>query len=181
MKKSLLFAALLCLSAIAAIGQSKPADFSGTWTLDIPKSKIDERMRIEALTMTVAQTDKELKVSTETKRTPPPSDAAGAPGGGRGRGFGAADGTVAYSLDGKETTTQRETQMGSVPVKHTATLSQGRVRLSSSSTFTTQMGEVTVTTKENWSLSDDGKTLTVEREMTTPRGTSNSTLVFVKK
>ena len=49
------------------------------------------------MTMTVAQTDKELKVSTATKRQAPPADApAAAPGGaapggqgrGAGRGFG---------------------------------------------------------------------------------------------
>ena len=136
------------------------------------------------MTMTVAQIGKDLKVTTETKRQAPPADAAGAPGGGGGRGgrggFG-GDGTNTYTLDGKETTTQRETQMGSVPVKHTAMLDAGRVRISSSSTFSGQNGEITITSKETWTMSDDGKTLTVERESTSPRGTMASTMVFVKK
>src|SRR5215213_3403579 len=110
--KNILFAAVFCAAfAIAGFAQAKPTDYSGTWTLDIPQSKLDVRTRIESMTMTVAQTDKELKVTSETKRQAPPADAAaaapaGAPGGGRGagRGMGGGDGTVVYSLDGKETT-----------------------------------------------------------------------------
>ena len=186
MKKLYFITAVLFLFAASALaqGQGKVStrDFSGSWSLDVSKSKLDERARIESMTMTVAQTEKELKVTTETKRQAPPADAAGGPGGGRGgRGFGGGDSTNTYSLDGKETTTQRETQMGAIPVKHTAMLDQGRVRISSSSTFTGQNGEVTMTTKEVWSLSDDGKTLTVERESTSPRGTSATTMVFGKK
>lgn len=182
MKKLFFLTAVVCLSAAAAFGQASTADFSGTWILDVGKSKLDERARIESMTMTVAQTDKELKVTTETKRQAPPADAAqGGRGGGMGRGFGAGDGTNTYTLDGKETVIQRETRMGTVPVKQTAMLDAGRVRISTSSTFTGQMGEITTTTKETWSLSADGKTLKVERESTSPRGSSSSTMVFVRK
>ena len=187
MKKLYFLAIAVLLLSVSAFAQDKAAtkDYSGVWTLDVSKSKLDERSRIESMTMTVAQTGKDLKVTTETKRQAPPADAAGGQGGGGsrggGRGFGGGDGTNTYSLDGKETTTTRETQMGSIPVKHTAMLDQGRVRISSSSTFSGPNGEMTVTTKEAWSMSDDGKTLTVERESTSPRGTSASTMVFAKK
>jgi len=182
MKKLFFLTAVVCLAAAASFAQTSAANFSGTWTLDVSKSKLDERSRIESMTMTVAQTDKELKVTTETKRQAPPTDAAQGEGRrGMGRGFGQGDGTTTYSLDGKETVTQRETRMGSVPVKQTAMLDQGRVRISTSSTFSGQMGEMTIGTKETWSLSSDGKTLTVERETTSPRGTNSSTMVFGKK
>ena len=184
MKKLYFVAAVFCLCAVSAFAQEKATpdkDFSGVWNLDVSKSKLDERSRIESMTMTVAQTGKELKVTTETKRKAPPADAAGGGGGRGGRGFGGGDGTTTYTLDGKETTTQRETQMGSIPVKHTAMLDQGRVRISSSSNFSGQSGEITITTKETWTMSDDGKTLTVERESTSPRGTNSSTMVFAKK
>lgn len=65
------------------------------------------------MTMKVAQTDKELKVETSTKRAAPPEGQGGAPGGqgggmGRGgmRGGFSGDGTSVYSLDGKETTAE---------------------------------------------------------------------------
>jgi hypothetical protein len=171
--------------SIAGFAQAKPTDFSGTWALDVSKSKLDERARIESMTMTVAQTDKELKVTTETKRQAPPADAAAAgPGGGgrgMGRGFGGGDGTVAYSLDGKETVVEVDGPNGKLPVKYKGSVEAGKANLSSSRTFTGQMGEITVTAKDAWSLSSDGKTLTVEREMTSPRGTSTSTMVFSKK
>ena len=189
MKRIFVFAALTAALSISALAQAKTTDFSGTWVLDIPKSKLDVRARIESMSMTVTQTDKELKVATETKRTPPPADApAGAPGsgsgggGGMGRGGGGGgDSTVSYSLDGKETTVEIEGPNGKTPVKYKATIEGGKANLSQSRTFTTQMGEITATTKEAWTLSADGKTLTVERESTSPRGTSSSTLVFAKK
>ena len=181
--KSILFAAIFCVAfAISAFAQAKPADFSGTWALDIPKSQLDARMRIESLTMTVAQTDTELKVTSETKRQAPPADAAqGAPGRGAGRGFGGGDGTVVYSLDGKETTVEVDGPNGKMPVKYKAAMEAGKANLSSTRSFSGPMGEITMTTKEVWSLSPDGKTLTVVRENSSPRGTNSSTMVFVKK
>ena len=182
MKRFFFLTAMFAAFSIAGFAQAKPTDFSGTWTLDVSKSKLDERARIESMTMTVAQTDKELKVTTETKRQAPPADAAGGGGGrGMGRGFGGGDGTVAYSLDGKETVVEVDGPNGKLPVKYKGSVEVGKASLSSSRTFTGQMGEVTITSKDAWSLSADGKTLTVEREMTSPRGTTTSTMVFAKK
>jgi len=176
------------MSAFAVQAQ-KAADFSGKWTIDVAKSKLDERARIESMTMTVAQTAKDLKVETSTKRTAPPAGAptgapgtGSGPGGGRGMGggFGSGDSTVIYSLEGKETIVEIEGPNGKTPVKYKASVDGSKAALSSSRTMTGQMGEVTITTKEAWSLSADGKTLTVNREQTTPRGTNSSTLMFSK-
>ena len=184
MKKVIFLTAVVCLMAFSAFAQKK-ADFSGSWTLDVSKSKLDERARIESMTMNVTQTDKDIKVETATKRTPPPADAQGnGQGGGmrRGGGFGGGDGTTAYTLDGKETSIEADSPMGKMPVKLKADLgSDGKLKLNSSRTFNSPMGEVSITTKESWSLSEDGKTLTVKREMETPRGTNSSEMVFTKK
>jgi hypothetical protein len=182
MKRFFFLAAMFAAFSIASFAQAKPTDFSGTWMLDIPKSQLNERMRVEAMTMTVAQTDKELKVTTETKRPAPPADAPqGGSGAGRMRGFGGADGTVAYSLDGKETTVEIDGPNGKMPIKYKGTVEAGKANLASSRSFTGPMGDVTVTTKDVWTLSADGKTLTVVREQTSPRGTNSSTMVFTKK
>ena len=187
MKRILFIAALFAAFTIVSFAQAKPTNFSGTWELDIPKSQLDVRSRIEALTMTVAQTDKELKVGSETKRptpTAPPADAPqGGPGAGRGmgRGFGGGDATVVYSLEGKETIVEIDGPNGKLPIKYRASLEGGKANLSSSRSFNGPMGDVTITTKEVWTLSVDGKTLTVVREQTSPRGTNTSTLVFAKK
>jgi hypothetical protein len=52
--------------------------------------------------------------------------------------------------------------------------------LSSSRTISSQAGEMTITTKETWTLSGDGKTLTVKSETQSPRGTQTSEMVFTK-
>lgn len=181
MKKLFFLAAMFAAFALGGYAQAKPTDFSGTWSLDIPKSQLNERMRVEAMTLIVAQTDKELKVTTETKRPAPPADAPqGGPGGGRGM-RGGGDGTVAYSLDGKETIVEIDGPNGKMPIKYKGTIDSGKASLSSSRSFSGPMGDVTVTTKDVWTLSADGKTLTVVRDQTTPRGNSTSTMVFVKK
>ena len=187
MKKTFFLAAFVCLMALSAVAQDKKAtDFSGTWTLDASKSKLDERARIESMTLTVTQTDKDIKVETATKRLPPPEGAGNGQGNGQGvgmgrGGFGGGDGATTYTLDGKETTTEVEGRMGKVPVKLKGELDGGKLKLSRSMTFSGQMGEITTTTKETWSLSEDGKTLTVKRDMESPRGTNSSEMVFTKK
>lgn len=184
MKKVIFLSVFVCLMAFSAFAQSK-TDFSGTWELDKSKSKMEQRMPIESMTMTVTQTEKELKVERQTKLMPPPEGAmqGGGQGGGMrmGRGFGGGDGTTTYNLDGKETKITQETPMGEVPVTLKAKIDGGKLNLSQTRTVNTQMGEFTITTKEIWTLSEDGKTLTVKREMETPRGTNSSELVFLKK
>ncbi|MFN6962504.1 MAG: hypothetical protein ACK4S4_01930 [Pyrinomonadaceae bacterium] len=182
MKKLFFLTAVFCLLSISAFAQGKARDFSGTWTLDVGKSKLDERARIESMTLTVAQTAGEIRIETATKRLPPPADAPqGGMGRGMGRGGSGGDGTTTYTLDGKETTIQQEGPMGSMPVKLTAKAEGDKLHLSRTSTFIGPMGEMTISNKETWSISDDGKTLTIEREMSSPRGTSASTMVFTKK
>ncbi len=166
---------IFVFTAISGFAQAKTTDFSGKWTLDTAASKLDERMRIESLTMTVAQTEKEISIETSTKRAAPPEGAVG----GRG-GFGGGDGKTTFSLDGKETTVEQAGPMGTTPVKLKAKIEGGKLSTSSARTMSTQMGEITITTNESWELSSDGKKLTVKRESTTPRGNNSSTLVFTK-
>jgi hypothetical protein len=74
-----------------------------------------------------------------------------------------------------------EGRMGKIPVKLKAELDGGKLKLFRSSTFSGQMGEITTKTNETWTLSDDGKTLTIKRDMESPRGTNSSEMVFMKK
>lgn len=176
--------------AAAAFSQGK-ANYSGTWTLDKDKSTMGGAMRVDSMTLTVAHTDKEIKVETATKRLPPndaPAGAptAGAPGGGPGRGMGRGgmgmgDGTTVYPLDGKETKSEVDGPMGKMPVTHKGSAkTDGSLELTSSRTFNGPQGAITATTKETWSLSADGKTLTVDRVNSTPRGDQTAKLVFSK-
>jgi len=189
--KSILAAVLsLFVFAFAVSAQDKVTNFSGTWTLDVSKSKLDDHARIESQTLTVTQTDKDLKVETVTKHAPPPADkqdggkmggGGGRMGGGRMGGMMGGDGTTTYSLDGKETKTEISGPMGSMQVSLKAKFDGGKLKLTRNSTFSGPMGDVSISSKETWELSSNGSTLTVNSERTSPRGTNSSTMVHTKK
>ncbi|HEX6279522.1 MAG TPA: hypothetical protein VFZ49_05840 [Pyrinomonadaceae bacterium] len=182
MRKVMLAVFAVCVSAMAAAAQDK-ANYSGTWTLDKEKSTFSGPMRVDSMTLTVAQTAKDIKVDTSTKRLPPnDGPAGGGPGRGMGgRGFGMGDGSTTYSLDGKEIKTEMDGPNGKMPVTHKGKLdADGSLKLTTTRSFTGPMGEMTMTTNETWKLSADGKTLTIDRENTTPRGAQTSKLVFTK-
>jgi hypothetical protein len=178
----LVTAVLIILAVFSSVSaQDRVTNFGGTWTLDVAKSKLDERARIESQTVTVTQTDKDIKVETATKRIPMPEGYQGGPAGGMARGGFGADTPFTYSLEGKETKTEQQGPMGAMPVTLKAKFEGGKLQLSRSSTMSGQMGEVTMTTKEVWELSADGKTLTVNTERNTMRGNETTTRVFAKK
>lgn len=190
MTNFLITVALLVLGLASSIcAQSDATNFGGTWNLDIAKSKLGERNPIESQTMTVTQSDKDIKIETKTTRKAPPEGGLGGPGGsGPGGGgrpgggmMGGGDLPVTYSLDGKETKTEQQGPMGNVPVILKAKFDGGKLGLSRTSTFNGPMGEITMTTKETWELSADGKTLTVNTERNSPRGSESTTRVFSKK
>ena len=183
MKRNLMFAAVLTLFVMAVSVSAQKASFSGTWTLDVAKSKLGERNSIASQTLTVVQSDKDVKVTTSTKRTPPPEGApgGGGPGGRPGGGMGSGESSVTYNLDGKEVATEQEGPMGKIPVKMTGKSDGSKLWFSTSRTFNTPNGEMTQTTKESWSLSADGSTLTIDRETTSPRGSATTQSVYTKK
>ncbi|MGI8789045.1 MAG: hypothetical protein ACR2HG_14990 [Pyrinomonadaceae bacterium] len=185
MKRRVIFMAIFSLFlAVAAVSaQEKTTDYSGNWELDVSKSKLGDRLRIESMTMNVSQTDKELKVESTVKRAARPEGDTNGGGMNRGGGMGRGDGTqtVTYSLDGKETKAATGGQMGGEATLKAKVEKDGKLKLTSSRTFSGQMGEMTITTKETWELTDGGKTLKVTRDTETPRGSQSAEMVFNKK
>lgn len=175
MTKIFVLIAIMAAACISAFSQTTTVDYSGKWALDLAASKLDVRQNIESMTMTVTQTEKELKIETATKREA--AEGVSQTGRGGGRMAGSGDGIKTYSLEGKETSVDMEGPMGPIPVKYQAKKEEAALKLSKTHSINAQM---TFTTKEDWSLSPDGKTLTVKREMITPRGTNSSTMVFKK-
>src|SRR5687767_14860413 len=115
MKKNVILATIisLFLAAAAVSAQEKTIDFSGNWELDPQRSKLGGQSRVEAMTMIVSQTGKELKVETKTKHafTPETEVRSSEKSGGMirtnvGGNFGDVAQTVSYSLDGVETKTE---------------------------------------------------------------------------
>ena len=184
MKQRMILMAVACLllSAVAAFAQSKP-DFSGEWTLDVSKSKVNN---IESGTMTVTQTDKDITFKTDFKRAPrPEGDSAGGGNGGGmraggGRGMGGNQ-PITYTLDGKEVTREIGGGQMTGTAKMKADWDGAKLNFTSIRTFNTPNGEVTSTLKETWELVDGGKALKVTRVTESPRGTQNSEFYYTKK
>jgi hypothetical protein len=185
MKKHFIFTAILSLFLLAiSVSAQKGPSFSGTWTLDIAKSKLSDREKaaIESQVLTAVQTDKDIKITTVTKRIAPAGAAAPQGGGGGGRGgMGAGETTSTFTLDGKEVVVDSPGPNGAtIPTRTMSKWDGSKLVLTSSRTFNTPNGEVTSTAKETWELSADGKTLTITRETTNPQGTSSTTRVHTK-
>jgi len=184
MRSKFLYAALAGLIFATAAFAQKAPNFSGTWTLDVSKSKLGDRNNIESQTLTVTQSDKDIKIETATKRTPPPNGGGGGGGGGFGGGGGmgrGGDGPATYTLDGKEMKMDVAGPGGNnIPVTMSGKIDGGKLMLSRSSTFNGQNGAISTSSKETWELSSDGKTLTVNAERVSPRGTDLTTKVFTK-
>ncbi len=187
MKRNFIFAAFLSLFVMAvSVSAQKTTDFSGTWTLDLAKSKLTDREKssIESQTMTVTQTATELKVDTATKRLAPPAGApAGGPPGGGGGGrmgggmMGGGDGTTTYILDGKEVKTEIQGPMGNMQVSTKAKIDGAKLEITR--TIGTPMGDRV--TDEKWSLNADGALSVESQRPNRDGGTDTSTKIFAKK
>ena len=122
----------------------------------------------------------------------------GYPGGG-GRGGGTPkDGAMTmalrmappkatYALDGSETTIQMEAredggQPGGAIVAKANWKNGGKIlELESTRQLKTYGEERTITSKDRWELSNEGKTLIIKRAIEMPRGTNEVKLVFIKQ
>ena len=190
MRKFFAGCALACalLANALAAPQAAQTSFAGTWALDKTKSAglPQQWSNLESLTLTVTQDAQQLTVESKAamaqaqEATP---GAAGGPGGGRGRGMGGGfPPSVTYKLDGTETTAEATGGRGGTTTLKADWKDGGNtLALKRVSKFNFNGNDVTATTTEDWSLSADGKTLTVKRTSESPRGTQHSTLVFSKK
>ncbi len=199
MKKIFVMLAIVCAFSLTALAQVK-IDYSGNWELDVSKSKLPETSRIESMTLNVAQTEKEIKVETNTKRAARPEgetrDGSGGNGGrreartggmrggmGRGGMMGGGNGRMTYTLDGKETTIESESPAGMPASQMTLSAAMekdGKLKLNSTRKISTPNGDFAFMTKETWELTDNGRTLKITRETENRRGTQTSEMYFTK-
>lgn len=180
------FSLVLTVSAISA-QQTKIKNFSGNWTLDTAKSKLSAKLPVESMTKTVLQTGKDIKI--ETKTTFPPSETAGV-NNRRGSNMGGSSviqTAYVYTLDGKETEFKTADGIDNAILKAQIE-KNGQVKFSQTRRLNTQSGETTLKTVEVWTLSADGKTLTVKRDADSMSGdfmsqkvvTDSTEMVFTK-
>jgi len=186
-------ASVLLAGLWVACAAAAPTNFAGTWTLDKTKSQLPQMMaNLDSYTLTVTQDAQQLTTDIKIKRNENPEGtgggapgAGGPPGGGPGGGRHGGMGmmgpqNVTYKLDGSETTLDTGGR-GTATVKAEWQDGGKSLKLTTKRTLNFQGNDVTVTTTELWSLSGDGKTLTIQRTSESPRGTQTATLVFNKQ
>lgn len=150
--------ALFALAAVAA-AQTKP-DFSGSWKLDTAKSDFGPIPAPSSSTMKVDHQEPKVNVSSHAETEQ-----------------GNQDLELKFTTDGAETKNQINGPMGSAEIKTTGHWNGSALQLASK--ITSDMGELTITDK--WSLSDEGKVLTIERVWNSPQGEATQKLVHKKQ
>jgi len=167
--KSLRGVSLVVLAA-ALVGAQGKVNFSGTWVLNKSKSDVSalvgteeqaEKLREASLTMVVEQEGTTIQ-ATRTLKTQRKERKE----------------THTYKADGTETT---NTGWRGESVIAKASREGDRLIVVSTRTMKVMLKEVTVQSKEVWSLSPDGKTLTVDAQIHSPRGDQRLKAVFDKR
>lgn len=153
MNKSSLLLVLLLAGALAA--QDKP-NFSGNWKLDLAKSDFGTFPAPEKASLKVDHQDPKLNVVSSAT-----SD------------MGDQNVDLKLMTDGTETTNE---VMG-MPVKSKGKWDGRAVILESK--FTMDSGDVAIV--DRWTLSDDGKALTLDRKWTGSAGDTTQKLVHTKE
>ena len=170
MKYAVMAALVFSIALPAAVMAQAKTDFSGTWSFD------------------------------EAKSDPAPARAGGGGGGGGGRGGGRMGGapatamtikqtaadlsmdrttaqgaqTVVYKLDG----TDSRNTIGMGPATSKAVWDGPRLVITTTQTVQGRGGEITITSKEIYSVS--GNILTIETTRTTPAGDQTRKLIYTK-
>ncbi|MBD0372583.1 MAG: hypothetical protein ICV60_17195 [Pyrinomonadaceae bacterium] len=152
--------------ALALVGASAKANFSGTWTLDKTKSE-GLPASVKDQVMTIKQEGDKLTIDSKLTLEQ-----------------GEQVTNDVYTLDGKPADFTSK-GMGGVEGhgKRTAKWSSdgNGIEVSEEINYDTVQGAVTVNIARKWALSADGKALTIDMDITSPMGSQHIKRVLVKK
>jgi hypothetical protein len=167
-----LFLAITLLATTFTFAAITPVNYAGTWTLDTKRSKdLPENLqKVDFVKLYITQDNKVLKVVDETKFN----------------GQEVFKQTDVYNLDGTESKKPTEVSKAALTFKIPATrkvvvADDGKLKLIKARGFQTPNGGFIVTQVEDWTLSADGKTLTVHHMNTDGNKKEEYELVFVKE
>jgi hypothetical protein len=168
-----LFLAITLLATTFTFAAITPVDYAGTWTLDTKQSKdLPKHLQnVDFMKLYITQDKKVLKVVDETKFN----------------GEEALKQTDVYNLDGTESNKPTEVKKVGMTLKIPTTrkvlvANDGKLKLIKARGFQTPNSSFTIAQVEDWTLSADGKTLTV-RHLNQMDGNKKEEyeLVFVKE
>ena len=151
-------ASLVVVSFTAlACAQDKP-NFSGTWKLNTVKSDFGMFPPVESGTEVIKHADPNLKISTTVEK-----------------GQGKQQFTLNYTTDGKESVNK----MGPGEMKSTVTWAGNVLVIDSKLNFNDADKDMTI--KDKWTLSEDGKTKTIDSHLASAMGETDQKLIFEKQ
>ena len=168
--KTLALAAAFSIGVLAPVAP-KPVNYSGSWTLDKARSSglpsYYQQVRSHRLEIDQRGWRLDVAVSVDIG--------------------GAAPDTMrfVYAMDGKETRARTPVRgpngMMLVPTVMHATVSPDRqVHITIERDIAMSGRTIHAVSKEDWQLATDGTTLTIHRSDDTPRGTTQSEMVFTR-
>ncbi|MCM3872718.1 MAG: hypothetical protein ND895_18710 [Pyrinomonadaceae bacterium] len=146
---------LIALPLVSVFSQQKP-DFSGTWKLNVAKSDYGQLPGPDSRTDVITHKDPSLSNSVTAE-------------GAQGKQAY----TVSYTTDGKEVVNN----IGPREVKSTLKWVGSDLKVSSKFDY----NGAPVTSEATWSLSADGKTLTINVHFTSAMGEADQKIIFEKQ
>lgn len=162
-RKALIICASSVISLSLVAGASVKPDFTGTWVMDKDRS-FSNPPGLEQ-TLTIVQTGDTIKLESKQKTA---------------QGDRVINET--YTLDGKEAEfTPTGGQPDAKGKRSASWLPDGRVIISDRITSTTPKGPATQEITRKWTLSADGRTLTIDYYIDNPNGSFESKRIFIKQ
>ncbi len=152
-KRCLVILAVLALAALPAL--AKP-NFSGDWKLNLSKSSFGQMPAPTSMTNKITHDDP--KLTSHVKQSGERGD---------------FEFDSSYTTDGKECSND----MFGNPMKSTLKWDGDTLVIDAKGTF----GDNDFTMQDKWTLSDDGKTLTIVRLFKSSMGEGEQTLIFEKQ
>jgi hypothetical protein len=154
-RKFLFISFLVALSLVSVSAQQKP-DFSGTWKLNVAKSDFGILGGPTSRTDVIIHKDPSLSNSVTAE-------------GAQGK----VESKINYTTDGKEAVNK----IGDREIKSTLKWAGSVLVINSKFTY----NDADVVGEDNWTLSADGKTLTITRHFTSSLGDADQKFVFEKQ
>ena len=156
-----LVCAFLAIPSISFAGDK--VDFSGEWTLNEDKSELGEGRFFSAIKISVKQDGNTITI--ERTRT--------------GRNGEERTSSETLTMDGKENINEGE--RGSSSSVLTWSDDGTTLTIKSKREFSREGETFEMNSTEVWAMSDDGKILKIQSDISSPRGERSGTLVYDKK
>lgn len=160
MKKAILTTCAVLVLSVSAWAQDATPNFTGKWAIDIAKSDFGPMPPPDSVVHVVEHKEPNIKIVT-TQKTPQ----------------GETTNERSLTTDGKENVNKMRMGPGEQEVKST-TKWNGKALATA---FKLDMQGNAFEINDSWKLSDDGKVLTIVREIKSAQGDFTATTVFNKQ